>query len=223
MSTFTETANASSNVEQILPSYYYYVDPEVSYQPQIPNPLDDLISIYGLDDLSRQVARSNTETGIKAVKLRKSYKNQISDLSGKFTTIPTRENGKGGEISHILFQNNPDMMNQIHRNTSKNDNEWIEHARNRDMDLFQSTKNMDWNVCNNVISQFEKSYPSEFQQQQFNVDDLAFDLDGTGKNNGNIPGSVGNNKKRKNKSNGSSMATPNSDVQQEDLKRRRLE
>lgn len=86
---------ASRVDETTFPSYYYYVDPETTYTYQQPNPLQDLISVYGLDDISRQVARTNLD-GTKAVKLRKSYKNQIADLSGKFSTIPTRENGKGG-------------------------------------------------------------------------------------------------------------------------------
>lgn len=198
--------------EQTIPSYYYYVDPEVSYQPQRPNPLDDLISVYGLQDLSQQVARTNAD-GSKAIKLRKSYKNQISELSGKFSTIPTRENGKGGELSHMLFQNNPDMMNQVRREPGMTPEQYRAAMINRDSSLFEAP-NMDWNMCRSVLSQFERSYPTEFQNQMgFQVDDLAFDLDGTGKT---------NSKKRKVKSNGSSMATPNSDMQ-EDVKRRRLE
>lgn len=198
--------------EQTMPSYYYYVDPEITYQPQRPNPLDDLISVYGLQDLSQQVARTNPD-GSKAIKLRKSYKNQISELSAKFSTIPTRENGKGGEISHILFQNNPDMMSQVRREPGMTPEQYHEAMINRDSYLFEAP-NMDWNMCRSVLSQFERSYPTEFQNQLgFQVDDLAFDLDGTGKS---------SSKKRKVKSNGSSMATPNSDMQ-EDVKRRRLE
>lgn len=198
--------------EQTLPSYYYYVDPEVTYQASRPNPLEDLISAYGLQDLSHQVARANSD-GSKAIKLRKSYKNQISELSGKFGTIPTRENGKGGEIAHILFQNNPDMMNQVRKESGMTPEEYHTAMINRDASLFEPP-NLDWNMCRSVLSQFERSYPTEFQNQPgFQVEDLAFDLDGTGKVNA---------KKRKVKSNGSSMATPNSDMQ-EDVKRRRLE
>lgn len=204
--------NATAN-EQTMPAYYYYVDPEVTYQPQLPNPMHELISVYGLEDLSRQVARTNAD-GTKAVKLRKSYKNQINDLSGKFSMIPNRENGKGGEIAHILFQNNQDMLNQVHRAPEMSDDQYREAMMNRDEVLF-TQPNIDWNMCQSVLTQFERSFPTEFQNQNgFQVDDLAFDLDGTGR--------VGNSKKRKNKSNGSSMATPNSDVQ-DDLKRRRLE
>ncbi|EJT42018.1 ROX3-like protein [Saccharomyces kudriavzevii IFO 1802] len=60
---------ASSVDETTVPSYYYYVDPETTYNYQQPNPLQDLISVYGLDDISRQVARTNLD-GTKAVKLR---------------------------------------------------------------------------------------------------------------------------------------------------------
>lgn len=196
---------------ETVPSYYYYVDPEVTYVPQQPNPLDDLISVYDLGDIANQVARTNDD-GSKAVKLRKSYKNQISDISGKFATIPTRENGKGGEIANILFQNNQDMLAQVQRTEGMSDQDYRDAMMNRDAGLFQSP-NMDWDLCQNVLSQFGRSFPSEFQNQQgFQVDDLAFDLDGTGKTT----------KKRKNKSSGSSIATPNSDVQ-DDVKRRRLE
>ena len=193
------------------PSYYYYVDPETNYTPQQPNPLDDLIAVYGLSDIAEQVARTNKD-GSKAVKLRKSYKNQIADLSGKFSQIPTRENGKGGEIAHILFQNNQDMLAQVQRIPGMSDADYRAALVNRDAALFQPP-NMDWQLCQDVLAQFGRSYPSEFQNQQgFQVDDLAFDLDGTGKTT----------RKRKNKSSGSSIATPNSDVT-EDLKRRRLE
>ncbi|CCK69436.1 Rox3p KNAG_0C03280 [Huiozyma naganishii CBS 8797] len=202
--------------EQTMPSYYYYIDPTTTYEPQQPNPLDDLIALYGLNDLSRQVARTNMD-GSKAVKLRKSYKNQISDLSGKFTSIPTKENGKGGEIAQILFQNNPDMMNQVTRTPGMSDEEWRDAQIHRDSALFQEGQGVDWNMCTDVLSQFERSYPTEFQNQPgFQVEDLAFDLDGSLKSSNSA-------KKRKNRSNGSSMATPNSDMTQDDLKRRRLE
>ncbi|SMN21304.1 similar to Saccharomyces cerevisiae YBL093C ROX3 Subunit of the RNA polymerase II mediator complex [Maudiozyma saulgeensis] len=196
---------------ETTPSYYYYVDPEVTYTPQQPNPLDDLMSVYGLSDLANQVARTNKD-GSKAVKLRKSYKNQISDLSAKFSTIPNRENGKGGEIANIVFQNNQDMLAQVTRTPEMTDQDYHNAMINRDASLFNAP-NMDWNLCQDVLSQFGRSYPSEFQDQQgFQIDDLAFDLDGTGKMT----------KKRKNRSSGSSIATPNSDVP-DDLKRRRLE
>lgn len=199
--------------EQTIPAYYYYIDPSSPvYQPQQPNPLDDLISVYGLEDLSRQVARTNPD-GTKAVKLRKSYKNQINDLSGKFSSIPTKENTNGGEISRIIFQNNPDMMNNVYNSNNMNREQWRDAMTQRDSALFD--QNMDWNMTQNVLGQFEKSYPAEFQSHGFNVDDLAFDLDGSGYST--------KSKKRKSKSNGgSSIGTPTSDLQ-EDIKRRRLE
>ncbi|AMD20470.1 HDL274Wp [Eremothecium sinecaudum] len=207
-----------------LPAYYYYVDPDgPAYEPQQPNPLDDLISVYGLQDISRQVARTNPD-GTKAVKLRKSFKNQIQDLSGKFSVIPSRANGKGGEISSIVFQNNGDMMPQLSKESgSMSREEWRKLVMNQDKALFEQSA-IDWDMCSNVISQFDRSYPGEFKNQGFEVEDLAFDLDGTGNTNNSGYSAVSGlkNKKRKSKSNGSSMATPNSDIQ-EDLKRRRLE
>lgn len=207
--------------ETNVPSYYYYIDPNTTYLPQQPNPIDDLITIYGLDDISKQVARTNID-GSKAVKLRKSYKNQISDLSGKFNIIPTRENGKGGEMVHILFQENPDMMNQVRRTPGMSNEQWREQMINRDSNLFNGENGggIDWSLCSNVLNQFERSYPTEFQNQNnFQIDDLAFDLDGSGKSNNSNSGS----RKRKIKSNASSgIATPTSDLPEE-LKRRRLE
>ncbi|SCV01507.1 LANO_0F12112g1_1 [Lachancea nothofagi CBS 11611] len=198
--------------DHISPAYYYYVDPATLYQPQQPNPLDDLISVYGLQDLSQQVARTNAD-GTKAVKLRKSYKNQINDLSGKFSVIPTRDNGKGGDIAPVLFQNNPDMMPQVNITPEMSPEQWRQLMMERDSALFDS-QNMDWNVCQTVLSQFERSYAAEFQAHGFQPEDLAFDLDGSG--------NTIKTRKRKNKSSGSSMATPNSDLQ-DDMKRRRLE
>ncbi|AAS54211.1 AGL280Wp [Eremothecium gossypii ATCC 10895] len=198
-----------------MPSYYYYVDPAgPAYEPQQPNPIDDLISVYGLQDISRQVARTNAD-GTKAVKLRKSYKNQIQDLSGKFSVIPTRENGKGGEISPIVFQNTD---GDAVRERGMGPEEWRRAQVFRDQALFEAPT-MDWDMCAEVISQFERSYPGEFKNQGFEVEDLAFDLDGSGANGAALGGKA---KKRKSRSNGSSMATPNSDLQ-EDIKRRRLE
>lgn len=210
--------------DQTIPSYYYYIDPSESYSLQQPNPLDDLISVYQLTDLSQQVARTNMD-GTKAIKLRKSYKNQISDLSGKFTVIPTRENGKGGELAPVMFNNNADMMNQVHRPANMtDDDEWRQMCMNRDSKLFSGDAGgIDWDLCSNVLSQFERSYPTEFQNPNigFQVEDLAFDLDGTGKAGNNNNSNMS--KKRKNKSSGSSMATPNSDTQYDETKRRRLE
>lgn len=209
----------SSIDETNVPSYYYYIDPNTVYLPQQPNPIDDLISVYGLEDISKQVARTNAD-GTKAVKLRKSYKNQISDLSGKFNVIPTRENGKGGEMVHILFQENPDMMTQVRRTPDMSNEQWREQMINRDSNLFNGDNGsgINWSLCSNVLNQFERSYPTEFQNQNnFQVDDLAFDLDGSGKSNS----SAG--RKRKIRSNASSsIATPTNDLPEE-LKRRRLE
>lgn len=194
------------------PNYYYYVDPSLPvYESQQPNPVDDLITIYGLEEVARQVARTNAD-GTKAVKLRKSYKNQIQDLSGRFITIPSRENGKGGEISHVIFQNNPDMMNQAKLVEGMSEEEYRDAMMKRDTGLFEPPQ-MDWDMCSTVIGQLMKSHPSEFKNSGFDVDDLAFDLNGTGTKT----------KKRKYKSNGSSMASPNTELQPDDMKRRRLE
>lgn len=198
--------------ESSYPNYYYYVDPTLPvYEPQQPNPVDDLISVYGLEEVARQVARTNPD-GTKAMKLRKSYKNQIQDLSGRFLTIPSRENGKGGDISHVIFQNNPDMVNHVKLVDNMSEEEYRSAIMNRDTALFEPPQ-MDWDMCSTVIGQLMKSHPSEFKNAGFDVDDLAFDLNGTGTKT----------KKRKYKSNGSSMASPNAELQQDDMKRRRLE
>lgn len=57
----------------------------------------NLIALYGLEQLSKSVARSNPD-GTKGVKLRKSYKNHIADLPGKHV-IPKDRN-----LSFVAFR-----------------------------------------------------------------------------------------------------------------------
>lgn len=182
---------ARTLMEETQPGYYYYVEPEVQYGAGAPDALEDLISAYGLESLAKQVARSHAD-GTKAVKLRKSYKNQIGDLSARFSTVPTRENGKGGELAPMLFAPNESG------------------SPSSDQQLFRGPA-MDWEVCMKVLAQFGRSHPAEFNG--FSVDDLAFDLDGTGR---------GTSRKRKAGSkSGSALGTPASEIS--DDKRRRLE
>jgi mediator of RNA polymerase II transcription subunit 19 len=47
-----------------------------------PTPFDNLLSLYGLESIAKSLARTNPD-GSKGVKLRKSYKNHIQDLTGK--------------------------------------------------------------------------------------------------------------------------------------------
>lgn len=52
------------------------------YQRSSPTPLDNLLTVYGLESITKSIARTNPD-GSKGVKLRKSYKNHIQDLPGK--------------------------------------------------------------------------------------------------------------------------------------------
>lgn len=52
------------------------------YHRSSPTPLDNLLRVYGLESITKSIARTNPD-GSKGVKLRKSYKNHIQDLPGK--------------------------------------------------------------------------------------------------------------------------------------------
>lgn len=65
---------------------YYYVGSK-EHTPLDPSLRTDVIRTYGLLDLAEALSRTKPD-GSKGVKLRKSYKNHIADLPGKYT-IPT--------------------------------------------------------------------------------------------------------------------------------------
>ncbi|ODQ67605.1 Rox3-domain-containing protein, partial [Nadsonia fulvescens var. elongata DSM 6958] len=67
------------------------------YTVSKPSAQDNLTQLYGLSDLAASVARFDVATGQKQ-KLRKSYKNQISDLPGKHN-IPTA----GASLLPIIY------------------------------------------------------------------------------------------------------------------------
>lgn len=60
------------------------------YELSKPSPLDNLLSLYGLEPITQSIARTNPD-GSKGVKLRKSYKNHIQDLPGKHQIPPPNE------------------------------------------------------------------------------------------------------------------------------------
>lgn len=64
------------------PSSYYHIDTSKQYLKSNPQPTQDLIALYGLERLADSVARINAD-GTKGVKLRKSYKAHITELTGK--------------------------------------------------------------------------------------------------------------------------------------------
>ncbi|EMG50346.1 Subunit of the RNA polymerase II mediator complex, putative [Candida maltosa Xu316] len=69
-------------------SNYYLIDPH-KYKPSNPTPLSNLLKIYDLEPVAKSLARTNPD-GSKGVKLRKSYKNHISDLPGKHQLSPLK-------------------------------------------------------------------------------------------------------------------------------------
>jgi mediator of RNA polymerase II transcription subunit 19 len=69
------------------PTDYYFINPNQKYPILRPSLSDDVIRMYNLNDLAQSLARVNPD-GSKGVKLRKSYKSHIADLSGKHN-IPT--------------------------------------------------------------------------------------------------------------------------------------
>ncbi|CDK26718.1 unnamed protein product [Kuraishia capsulata CBS 1993] len=76
--------------------HWYYIDPNQTYEPMRPSFKQDLLRIYALDSVSNSVARTNPD-GKKGVKLRKSYKNHITELPGKHD-IP-----KDRDLSPLVF------------------------------------------------------------------------------------------------------------------------
>lgn len=62
---------------------------EGKYNLSHPSPLDNLLSLYGLEPIAKSLARTNPD-GSKGVKLRKSYKNHIQDLPGKHQIPPLK-------------------------------------------------------------------------------------------------------------------------------------
>lgn len=59
------------------------------YKPLTPTPTDNLLKKYGLESITKSLARTNPD-GSKGVKLRKSYKNHIQDLPGKHQISPNK-------------------------------------------------------------------------------------------------------------------------------------
>lgn len=179
------------STEETIPAYYYYIDPLATPYPEPqPNPMENLIDMYGLNDISQQVARYNAD-GSRGVKLRKSYKNQVSDIAGHWTTenIPTK--AKYGDLASKIF----------HMNHGSNSER--ESRSNMDADT-QMYDSMDWDSYAHVIQSFDNANIMNYissspgngamnngsngaplqqqqqqQQQHFSVEDLAFDLDGT--------------------------------------------
>ncbi|KAG7660864.1 ROX3 [[Candida] subhashii] len=87
------------------------------YQPPKPTPIDNLLSIYGLEPIAKSLARTNPD-GSKGVKLRKSYKNHIQDLPGKHQISSSKPIPPGlldpnvGQNPDIIKQLDPELLNR---------------------------------------------------------------------------------------------------------------
>lgn len=89
------------------PTDQYYFFNNTSNVPTIkPGLSDDVIRMYGLQDLAQSLSRHNPD-GSKGVKLRKSYKSHITDLPGKHV-VPTDQNKNFSNI--VLMPDNPDFI-----------------------------------------------------------------------------------------------------------------
>lgn len=158
-------------IDDMIPDYYYYIDPQSeSFREPQPNPMDNLIDVYGLNDIAQQVARFNPD-GSRGVKLRKSYKNQISDVSGHWTTenIPTVE--QHGDFQSKVY----------HYNNSVN-------PLNGQVDITRQDTQQDESLFNvediNAFRQSINNFGSQrINAQDFNPNQLAFDFQG------GVPGS----------------------------------
>lgn len=152
-------------VDDMMPDYYYYVDPqaEVFKEPQ-PNPMKNLLDVYQLNDIAKQVARYN-EDGTRGIKLRKSYKNQISDIAGHWTSenIPTLQQ-YGDFQSKIFHYNNSVNPNNGQVDINRQD-------KMADDKLFQVE---DINDFRQTINNFSTQ---RISNQEINVSQLAFDFE----------------------------------------------
>lgn len=153
-------------IDDMIPDYYYYIDPQAeSFREPQPNPMENLIDVYGLNDIAEQVARFN-EDGTRGVKLRKSYKNQISDVAGHWTSenIPTVE--QHGDFQSKVY----------HYNNSVN-------PLNGQVDITRQDIQQDDSLFNvENINDFRQSINNFGSQrintQEFNPNQLAFDFQG---------------------------------------------
>lgn len=104
---------------------YYLIDGNSEYTYQLkhgstnkidqytrpsPSPMDNLLSLYGLEPIAKSLARNNPD-GSKGVKLRKSYKNHIQDLPGKHQ-ISGQKPIPPGLLDPMSVQS-PDMIKEI--------------------------------------------------------------------------------------------------------------
>ncbi|XBW37847.1 hypothetical protein QEN19_003423 [Hanseniaspora menglaensis] len=152
-------------IDDMVPDYYYYVDPqaEMFKEPQ-PNPMENLLNMYQLNDIAKQVARYN-EDGSRGVKLRKSYKNQVSDIAGHWTSdnIPTVQQYGDFQSKIFHYNNSVDPNNgqvDIHRQDA-GDNE----------KLFKMDDISDYQKA---IEQFGGQ---RINKQEINSSQLAFDFE----------------------------------------------
>ncbi|KAK6203377.1 mediator of RNA polymerase II transcription subunit 19 [Scheffersomyces amazonensis] len=88
----------------------YLINTNQVYKRTHPSPLDNLLSMYGLEPIAKSLARSNPD-GSKGVKLRKSYKNHISDLPGKHQIAPGKQ--IPGSILDPTISQAPDIIREL--------------------------------------------------------------------------------------------------------------
>lgn len=87
-----------------------------TYSYPSPSPIENLLSMYGLEPIAKKLARTKSD-GSKGVKLRKSYKNHIQDLPGKHQ-IPDSKPLNGqlldpevAQQSDIIKELNSELLN----------------------------------------------------------------------------------------------------------------
>ncbi|KAK6460766.1 mediator of RNA polymerase II transcription subunit 19 [Scheffersomyces coipomensis] len=87
----------------------YLIDSNV-YTTTKPSPLDNILSLYGLEPIAKSLARANPN-GTKGVKLRKSYKNHIQDLPGKHQIAPGKQ--IPGSLLDPTISQAPDIIKEL--------------------------------------------------------------------------------------------------------------
>ncbi|KAI3404211.2 ROX3 [Candida oxycetoniae] len=99
-----------TNEQTKRPDEYYLVDTGKTYKPSRPTPLDNLVRLYNLEPIAKQLARTNPD-GSKNVKLRKSYKAHIQDLPGKHQIPPSKSIAIG--LMDPSIPRHPDIIREF--------------------------------------------------------------------------------------------------------------
>ncbi|MCJ1314269.1 hypothetical protein MMC25_007949 [Agyrium rufum] len=121
-----------------------------SYQPQLPNPTQDLLSVFGLSKLISTVTRVDPKTGEKINKMRRSYEGQVKSfgLAGRNKSVKHDEGAPGGFLEMMQWpeeewRNQKVFGNEIEKGLSSATKEKLSKAFKLEKGLVPS-RNDEW-------------------------------------------------------------------------------